>query len=62
MPKEAARLKQLTELGERVATLLNPNEDAAKDITKTLGPEARMLGVLTRSEAGRWRSSTGCRT
>lgn len=53
LPKEAARLKQLAELGERVATLLNPNEDAANVITKTLGRGARTLGVLTRNDRGK---------
>ena len=47
LPKEAARFRQLAELGERVATLLNPNEDAASVIAKTLGRGARTLGVLT---------------
>jgi len=52
IPKEAAHVKRLAELGERVATL-NPNEDAAQVITRTLGRDARALGALTRSDGGK---------
>ena len=53
VPKEAAGLKLLAELGERVALLLNPNEDAAKVVTKVLARDARSLGVLKRNDGGK---------
>jgi hypothetical protein len=48
IPRDAASLKRLAELGDRIGVLLNPHEDAAKAISQGLGRDALGLAALTR--------------
>ncbi len=52
-PRDATALKKLADLGDRIAVLLNPHEDAAKAITQGLGRDARGLAVLTRVDGAK---------
>ena len=53
IPRDAAALKSLAELGDRIGTLLNPHEDAAKVISQGLGRDARGLAVITRVDGAK---------